>query len=129
MTASIRNATLSSKNLKDTRHTLEELSNSATDALYGFFKKLQVNQKHFYDEVKHLLAHVSVVSAADIEQIGRTQARFYQDEVNALYHIFTQTQEMNIASLLNTVRDINNSNESLIRSITYLLASPPHADN
>ncbi|WP_448520077.1 Na/Pi cotransporter family protein [Rhodoflexus sp.] len=129
MTASIRNATLSVKDLKDTRHNLEELSNSATDALYGFFKKLQGNQKSFYSELKQLLEHVPVVAASDIEQISRTQARFYQEEVDALYRIFSETREMNIASLLNTVRDINNSNESLLRSLTYLTASPMHPED
>lgn len=129
LTASIRNATLSVKDLKDTKHNLEELSNSATDVLYQFYQQLQSNQKHFYDELKNLLQHFPLLTTSDIEQISRAQARFYQDEVHALYQIFPQTQEINIASLLNTIRDINNSNESLLRSITYLIASPPHSDD
>lgn len=129
LTASIRNATLSVKDLKDTKHNLEELNNSATDALYGFFQKLQSNQRHFYDELKQLLAHFPLIATSDIDQMSRTQARFYQDEINALYRIFSETQEMNIASLLNTVRDINNSNESLLRSVTYLTAAAPHVED
>lgn len=129
LTASIRNATLSVKDLKDTKHNLDELNNSAADILYQFYQKLQSNQQHFYNEIKTLLHHFPLITADDIAPISQAQGRFYQDEVNALYRIFTETQEMNIASLLNTVRDINNSNESLIRSISYLIASPPHADD
>jgi phosphate:Na+ symporter len=43
--ASIRNATLSAKDLKDIKHNLDELSNSAIDQFYDFYKKNTLQPK------------------------------------------------------------------------------------
>ena len=125
--ATVRNATLSAKDLKDIRHNLDELSNAASQEFYDFYKKIRQNQDHFYQELKTIIAHRSVSSQADIEQLAKVQLTFYQEEVDTLYSFFSKHKEteLTIPSLLNMIRKINSSNEALLRATGNLTMKLP----
>lgn len=71
-----------------------------------------------------LTEHFSVSSNADIEQLNQIQSGYYQDEVATIYELIKESKESetDIPSLLNMVREINNSNESMLRAVNNLIA-------
>src|SRR5690606_21541746 len=85
--ASFRNATLSSKDLKDIKHNLDDLNKAAVDQFYSLYKKIKKNQQQFYNELMALIEHFSVSSNADIEQLNQVQSGYYQDEVATIYEL------------------------------------------
>ena len=68
--------------------------------------------------------HFSVSSYADIEQLNQIQSGYYQNEVAMIYELIKESKESetDIPSLLNMVREINNSNESMLRAMNNLIA-------
>jgi len=124
LVASFRNATLSSKDLKDVKHNLDDLNKEAADQFFSLYKKVKKNQKQFYNELIALTEHFSVSSNADIEQLNQIQSGYYQDEVATIYELIKESKESetDIPSLLNMVREINNSNESMLRAVNNLIA-------
>jgi phosphate:Na+ symporter len=123
LVASIRNATLSAKDLKDIKHNFDELSNSATDQLYSFYKQIRENQSEYYMEVNTLLEKTHLASHLDIEQLTNLNLKMYQKESEDLYKLFTlaKESEADMSSLLNMLREINNSNEALLRALSNYL--------
>ena len=71
-----------------------------------------------------LTEHFSVSSYADIEQLNQIQSGYYQNEVAMIYELIKESKESetDIPSLLNMVREINNSNESMLRAMNNLIA-------
>ncbi len=124
LVASFRNATLSSKDLKDIKHNLDDLNKTAGDKFFSLYKKIKKNQQQFYNELIALTEHFSVSSYADIEQLNLIQSGYYQNEVAMIYELIKESKEpeTDIPSLLNMVREINNSNESMLRAMNNLIA-------
>lgn len=121
--ASVRNATLSTKDLKDVKHNIDELKNSVADNLYGFYKKIRKNQDKFNKELSLLLENMDAIGFPDIEQLNDFQKELHEEEIESLYELLQRQGELEINSstLFNLTREINNSNESMIRSMTYLI--------
>jgi phosphate:Na+ symporter len=120
--AAIRNAALSAKDLKDIKHNLDELSSSPQDDLFELYKTIRNNQKNFYDEVSDVLLHKSLHETDDIIRLREILKSFYQNESENLYKLFTakRHRDIIIPSLLNMVREINNSNEALLRAVNNI---------
>lgn len=121
--ACIRNATLSAKSLKNIKHDLDSVSNTASDNFYGLYKKIYYNQHNFYNEFNDLVVHFSLSTPAEIEKLHDIQTSSYKQESEDIYHLFALSKhhEVDISSLLNMVREINNSNEAILRSLQYIL--------
>lgn len=120
--ASIRNATLSAKDVKDIKHNLNELRNAVTDQFYQFYQTLLEHQANFYKELNTLFNNKALVTVADIENLSDMQTHFFQNEVKALQVLYhsTDKQEIDFPSLLNVVWELGHSNESLLRAVNYL---------
>jgi len=123
MVASIRNATLSAKDLKDIKHNLDDLNNSANNELFNFYKEIKINQQKFYSDLIQIIEHANVSSFSDVEGLNTEQLTNYQNEVDLLYKMFSSNKniESDLPSLLNMIREINNSNESLLRAVNHLI--------
>lgn len=119
MIAGIRNATLSAKDLKDILHNLDELSASAQDDLFEFYQSVRGNQKKFYDEVFTEISRIGVYTDDDTVRLREILKSYYQHETETIYQIFSAKKHRDVAipNLLNMVREINNSNEALLRAI------------
>ncbi len=124
LVASVRNATLSSKDLKDVKHNINEIKASATDSFYKFYKKIKENQQKFYEAMEVLLLNEAQMNFSDIEQLGNLQQTMYEGEIKDLYSLFSikKNAEINISTLLNLIREINNSNEALLRATSNSIA-------
>jgi phosphate:Na+ symporter len=120
--ASIRNATLCVKDIKDIKHNLDELRTSVNDRNYNFFKEIAINQLRFYDEASTFMDNLKYSSPEDTETLGNLNMINYQQENESLTSMYDihKKHEIDIATLLNLLREVNNSNESLLRSIRNL---------
>lgn len=120
--ASIRNATLAAKDVKDIKHNLDELKNAVTDQFFEFYEKLREHQAEFYAELKTLLANEGLARHADIENLSDIQRAFLQDEIEELHRLYAKPskQEIDLPTLLNVVWELSHSNESLLRAVDYL---------
>lgn len=116
---SIRNAATAVKDIKDIDHNLEELRSSASDELYDFYKTLKHCQQRFYEQLQNTLdQHSSDRTDAVVllKDVASTAHRMASDDVYRLFSGKTH-HEIMIPSLLNVIRAINNSNESVMRSL------------
>lgn len=125
LVASIRNATLASKDIKDIRHNLDDLHHAASDSLYAVYKHVQISQQRFYDEVIRMLSIADVIAMQEVEQLSDVQIDMYQEEVRMVQErmMSGKRMELDLPSMQNMIREINNSNEALIRTVNnYLIA-------
>lgn len=120
--ASIRNATLSAKDIKDIKHNLDELYNSPHDDLYAFYQTVRENQKLFYNEIQEMIRNPAILKLEELTRLKELHKSFYQSESQGIYRLFTEKKhhEVVIPNLLNMIREINESNEAIIRSLNYL---------
>jgi len=121
--ASFRNATLSSKDLKDIQHNLDQLRNSASDHLFTLYTAICENQKQFYVELHEVMNNMDSVNAHDVELLDKLQQGFYQKESALLQNVRNESKQADIdlPTIMNMLREINNSNESLLRSLRHLI--------
>jgi phosphate:Na+ symporter len=117
-----RNATLSAKDLKDVRINLEQLKDTGSDHLYDFYNKICNNQQKLYAEVRQLLQHFDRMSVREIDQLDVLQMNFHREGTESLNRIFNESmhRDIDMPSLLNMIREINNSNEALLNSLQHL---------
>jgi len=123
--ACARNATLSSKSLKDVKHNLEYLEASAIDELYGLLQEVGRRQALFYSHFLELINHLPTTTAADVEQTRNNPVFRQGNEAMALQSWRTggSEQEFNLPTLMNMVREVDNSNEALLRALQHLVAT------
>lgn len=119
MIEGIRNATLSAKDIKDILHNLDELSASVQDELFEFYQSVRENQKKFYDEVFMEISRIGIYTDDDTVRLREILKSYYHHETETIYQIFSAKKHRDVAipNLLNMVREINNSNEALLRAI------------
>lgn len=117
-----RNATLSAKDLKDVRFNLEQIRDTGSDHLFEFHQRICSNQLRIYSEVSGLLEHMDSWTIEMINQIDVLQMNFYREETQSLQLIFNESKhrDVDMPSLLNMIREINNSNEALLNSLQHL---------
>ncbi len=121
--ACFRNATLSSKDLKDVQHNLDQLRNSASDHLFQFYNEVCSNQQRFYAELQIHLNHLENVNSQDVELLDQLQKGCYQRESALIQKVHAESKhaDVDVPTLMNMLREINNSNESLMRAFRHLV--------
>jgi phosphate:Na+ symporter len=125
LSAAIRNAALGAKDLKDIKHNLDELSGSPQDDLFDFYNNVRQNQKKFYDELMDIVQSPETYRSSDVLRMREVLKSFYQHETEDVYNLFSKHKRREIVtpSILNMIREINSSNEALIRALQNLLPS------
>lgn len=119
----VRNSTLSCKDLKDIKHNLDEIRASATDEYFKLYKHIRKNQQQFYKDISFLLSRLAQLSEIDVEQVNVAHQKFYSEETKRLFqlHAAALPSEMDLPTLQNMLREVNNSNESLLRALSALI--------
>jgi phosphate:Na+ symporter len=109
----LRNCVHAAKNLKDIRHNLKELSDSANDRLFGLLTQLREREAAFYKGLE------AEVKAAD-KELGR-RLEENKDELERLTaHALTLLQEHAIkeyeaSTLMNVYREVYSSHKALLK--------------
>ena len=119
--ACFRNATLSAKDLKDVKHNLADLHNSGSDHLHDFYHLIKTNQQKFYEEIKALINHSKEANSDDLDALDNLHLSFYNQENEGLQKAVRESKhrDMDIPSLLNMLREINNSNEAILIALQF----------
>lgn len=117
---SIRYASHSVKDVKDIRHNILDIKNSADERYYIFYQKLRGDQRAFYESNLALLENPGQSNQSDLRNILETQGRIFDMETDQIYRMFEMgtEPEISVSSLLNMVREVNNSNRELVRAIS-----------
>jgi phosphate:Na+ symporter len=115
----IRNASLSAKDVKDIRHNLVDLKNAVSQSLFLLNNDVRRFQERFYRELELTLASEL---EPDTKKLSELAVHAHLQETDRIYQFYNQPEspEMEVPSLLNLVREINKSNDALIRSTQYL---------
>jgi len=123
LAAAIRNATLSAKDIKDIEHNMDELHNASDDDLHAFNKTVRENQKHFYNEVLKLTSNNFNYTPQDLLRLKELHKSKYQTESENIYKLYTEKKHRDIVipNLLNMIREIDESNHALLRSMSNML--------
>ncbi len=123
--AAIRNATLAAKDVKDIKHNLDEISGSAQDDIFAFYGTVRDNQKKFYNEITAIVTRQLPYVAEDIVRLKEMLKSYYQHESEDVYQLFSakKHREIMVPNLLNMIREINNSNEALLRSLSNMIVT------
>ena len=116
--SSIRNATLSAKDIKDIRHNLIELSLVTDDHLFNFYLRICENQNSVYEHLLDFSDHEEKWNEAELDKISILSHHFYENEMKEIYNLFAKgkPREVSMPTLMNVIRRISGSNDYLIRS-------------
>jgi len=120
----IRDTTLSVKDTKDIKHNLAELEQSENDHIYAFSKEIAARQQRFYTEVEQVLQNITVATADEIsrlESIIRESHVSVSENIIALDKLVGDT-DIALPGLLNMVREINNSDEYLLKAVSHIVS-------
>jgi phosphate:Na+ symporter len=124
LVAAVRNATLACKDMKDIRHNLDELHHAASDSLFVVYTHIQASQLKFYEALDVVFDVDGVIIEEEIEQLSDLQVNMYQEEIRMVQERLEsgKQMELDMPTMQNMIREINNSNEAFIRSANnYLL--------
>ena len=83
LVASVRNAMYSAKGIKDVRHDRKELSESAIDIKYNYYKFLQSQLHDFYNTLNELLSYKEATTC--FEELIRLMGQIQKDYENKIY--------------------------------------------
>jgi phosphate:Na+ symporter len=127
---SIRYASHSVKDVKDIRHNILDIKNSVDERYYIFYQKLREDQRAFYESNLALLENLDVSNQSDLRNILETQGRIFDMETDQIYTMFEggAEPEISVSSLLNMVREVNNSNRELVRAISGFVSDREDSD-
>jgi phosphate:Na+ symporter len=122
LVAAVRNAGASVKDIKDIKHNLDELKNVVSDSLFGFYEKIKTKQNDFYSIFEEKMLKLNELQHADIEELNLYQSEIFKSLYEKVFELFEnkQKREIDLTSLLNMVRELNNANESLIKALNNL---------
>lgn len=116
-----RNATLSAKDIKDVRMNLLQLKGSGSDHLFELYKKLCVNQLDIYTHLKVIIDQLDANNLQNIDALDVLHMNYHNEETQTLQKIFNESKhrDVDMPSLLNMIREVNNSNEALLNSLHH----------
>lgn len=118
--AVFRNATLSVKDLKDIIHNLDELEKSGNDDKYKLYNLIRTEQQQLYTSITEYIDNYQTIRVKDIENIEK-QIEFSHYTENKIIHHPNFSLSNELPTLFNIIREISNSNESILRSLRYLV--------
>lgn len=119
----IRNTTLAVKDIKDIRHNLADMERSGSDKLYNLYLQIVKEQSGLYKETDALLHNLAYATPADVSNIETLVHTSHLRESEQVLKLHTEMRhaEVDMPTLFNMLRGINNSNESLLRALSQLV--------
>ncbi len=113
------------KNIKDIRHNLNDLADSAEDEIFLLFKTLQEREEKFYSTLENIMnskipeAQISI----QMQDLFRKNKAEHERVISNLFsqlHI-NKISEMEVSTMLNVYREIYSSHKAFIFALSELL--------
>lgn len=118
LTAAVRNASLSAKDMKDSFHNWLTLREIEDESEIVIKRQIEDNQRLFYRDLNLLFERPESFSETELEQLDQVQNDFFRQETDLLYKMQTKSS-FDLVSGLNMLREINSSNSSLVRAVRH----------
>lgn len=114
--SSVRNSMYAAKSIKDTIPDIEELSNSANDVKYNFYKQSRQSVDDFLNKVYELLNKSPELYFEELTALYHSVTRNYTSTLQLLYKESTagHVGETEITTLLNFNREVFTAFKSLV---------------
>lgn len=120
--AASRNILHAAKNVKDIRHNLKELNDSANDNLYGALMAIKDKELSFYERLEKLLdgkqldAKERDLLSLDVND--QEQEELVRRTLEVLHH--HRIKEYEAATLVNVYRELHSSHKAIIKAMLVL---------
>jgi len=125
LVATIRNAAVSSKDLKDISHNLQTLAIQDQKELKDWYNQIKENQAQFYQQIKIYIDKISNLGLQELENINLVQNDYYKLQTSAFYRIQLQKDaDIDVSTGLNILSEINKSNESVFKALRNFISTP-----
>ncbi len=113
------------KNIKDIRHNIIELSDTAEDQLYVLFTDLQARERSFYTRLEALLDKIpmSPPDKGSFQDFLRMNKEEHEHKTSELFNMLKSDKisELRVSTMLNVYREIYSSHKALIMATADLL--------
>lgn len=121
--ATFRLLAISVKDIKDVKHNMDALKDSADDDDFNLYQLIQTTQSKFYELLEENIhsSHTKSEDTKDLEILQREIHTKYSITPFILNKREGNVGDIDFSSSLNLLREINNSNESFIDAFEHLL--------
>jgi len=113
------------KNIKDIKHNLTDLADTAEDELHALYRNMQAREKSFYDAIEKMLsAHEDPgKSRSAILDLLKLSKREEDLEISKLFLLLREDKvtDNNISTILNVYREIYSSHAAILRALALLM--------
>jgi phosphate:Na+ symporter len=117
--SAIRSATLAVKDMKDIYHNMEDCKNSSHDHIYSLHKSIVENEQLFQRKISTLLGvHGDDEMTKDLQMDIENN---YSMLKTILFDFYKSKQNFDLASMLNMVREIRDSENLIIKAYESFL--------
>ncbi len=110
------------KNIKDIRHNLKDLADTAEDELYELFKSLQKRENFFYEALEKFLdtGKVSAEERNQPEELIKLNKEEHELEISKLLSILREDRisEIEVSTMLNVYREIYSSHKVFLLALS-----------
>jgi phosphate:Na+ symporter len=119
-----RNVSMSAKYLKDVLHNLHQMASAVDEDMFNLRKQIANRQTEFYQSVLDWLEHDSRLPE-DLKKMDEFQELQFKQGTDMIYGLYRdRKQEMGISSALNVMREVNSSNECVLRALVLINSKP-----
>ncbi len=112
------------KNVKDIKHNLNELADSADDELYSLYMDLQKREKLFYAQLEIFLAEGGNTKATrdKLDDFLKMNKEEHEGEISKLFLLLRghKISEFEVSTLLNVYREIYSSHKAFLLALSDL---------
>jgi phosphate:Na+ symporter len=117
--SSLRSATLAVKDIKDIYHNIEDCKNSSDDQIFGIYKTILQHENIFFHNISMVIEKNT--DSETILDLFVVTEKNYNYLKTILFEIYKKQQNFDLASYLNMVREIRDSENLILKSYeTYL---------
>lgn len=119
-----REVTHAVKNIKDIRHNLMDLADSAHDEYYDLYIQLQEREKIFYTTIEEIISNRNQGEKfkSRIDDLSNFNQEEQEKEISKLFFLLRENKisELKISTMLNVYREVYSSHKAFLKAISVM---------
>lgn len=119
-----RNIVHAAKNIKDIRHNLKELADTADDTLFHLFNDIRTSERQFYSMMEELLSQLDrPETASRLDQALKENIAAQDISIRGTLDLLREhkVKEFEASTLLNVYREIYSSHKAMLNALEDLV--------